>query len=92
LTTEKSTEYKLPAYTFPYRANFDSNGELWASTMHTDRVASTIRQPRRSSGRQQPRPRAGAGVEPLDQVVAIGIERAVCVDRGLYTVQPLDGL
>ena len=35
---EKFTEYKLPAYTFPYRANFDKNGELWASTMHTDRV------------------------------------------------------
>src|SRR5262249_32200966 len=32
------TEYKLPDYTFPYRANFDKNGELWASTMHTDRV------------------------------------------------------
>src|SRR5256884_2950554 len=28
----------LPPYTFPYRANFDKNGELWASTMHTDRV------------------------------------------------------
>jgi virginiamycin B lyase len=36
--TEKFTEYKLPAYTFPYRATFDRNGELWASTMHTDRV------------------------------------------------------
>ncbi len=36
--TEKFTEYTLPAYTFPYRANFDKNGELWASTMHTDRV------------------------------------------------------
>jgi streptogramin lyase len=36
--TEKFTEYSLPAYTFPYRANFDKNGEIWASTMHTDRV------------------------------------------------------
>jgi len=36
--TEKFTEYSLPAYTFPYRANFDKNGELWASTMSTDRV------------------------------------------------------
>jgi len=36
--TEKFTEYSLPQYTFPYRANFDRNGELWASTMHTDRV------------------------------------------------------
>jgi sugar lactone lactonase YvrE len=36
--TEKFTEYTLPPYTFPYRANFDKNGELWASTMHTDRV------------------------------------------------------
>jgi virginiamycin B lyase len=36
--TENFTEYKLPDYTFPYRANFDKNGELWASTMHTDRV------------------------------------------------------
>src|SRR6202043_2226973 len=35
---EKFTEYRLPDYTFPYRANFDKNGELWASTMHTDRV------------------------------------------------------
>jgi streptogramin lyase len=31
-------EYTLPPYTFPYRANFDKNGELWASTMSTDRV------------------------------------------------------
>jgi virginiamycin B lyase len=36
--TEKFTEYSLPEYTFPYRANFDKNGELWASTMHTDRA------------------------------------------------------
>ncbi len=36
--TEKFTEYKLPDRTYPYRANFDKNGEIWASTMHTDRV------------------------------------------------------
>ena len=37
--TEKYlAEYTLPPYTFPYRANFDKNGELWASTMSTDRV------------------------------------------------------
>jgi virginiamycin B lyase len=35
---EKFTEYSLPQYTFPYRADFDKNGELWASTMSTDRV------------------------------------------------------
>jgi streptogramin lyase len=32
------TEYALPEYTFPYRADFDKNGEIWASTMSTDRV------------------------------------------------------
>jgi virginiamycin B lyase len=36
--TEKFTEYPLPPFTFPYRAQFDKNGELWASTMSTDRV------------------------------------------------------
>jgi streptogramin lyase len=36
--TEKFTEYTMPEYTFPYRANFDKNGEIWASTMSTDRV------------------------------------------------------
>jgi virginiamycin B lyase len=36
--TEKFTEYSLPEYTFPYRVNFDRNGELWASTMSSDRV------------------------------------------------------
>jgi len=36
--TEKFTEYDLPARTYPYRANFDKNGEIWTSTMHTDRV------------------------------------------------------
>jgi streptogramin lyase len=36
--TEKFNEYSLPEYTFPYRANFDKNGEIWASTMSTDRV------------------------------------------------------
>ncbi len=36
--TEQFTEYDLPPYTFPYRAEFDKNGELWASTMSTDRV------------------------------------------------------
>jgi streptogramin lyase len=36
--TEKFTEYSLPQYTYPYRANFDKNGEIWASTMSTDRV------------------------------------------------------
>jgi virginiamycin B lyase len=36
--TEKFTEYSLPEYTYPYRANFDKNGDIWASTMSTDRV------------------------------------------------------
>ena len=36
--TEQFTEYHLPPYTFPYRAQFDKNGDLWASTMSTDRV------------------------------------------------------
>ncbi|MFZ1152958.1 MAG: hypothetical protein WAR76_25040, partial [Xanthobacteraceae bacterium] len=36
--TEKFSEYPLPPYTFPYRANFDKNGAIWASTMATDRV------------------------------------------------------
>jgi len=31
-------EYELPARTYPYRADIDRNGEIWASTMHTDRV------------------------------------------------------
>ena len=35
---EKFTEYDLPPRTYPYRADFDRNGELWVSTMHTDRV------------------------------------------------------
>ena len=35
---EKFTEYELPPRTYPYRANFDKNGEIWASTMHTDRA------------------------------------------------------
>ena len=35
---EKFTEYEMPSRTYPYRANFDKNGEIWASTMHTDRV------------------------------------------------------
>src|SRR5205814_573825 len=35
---ERFTEYELPPHTYPYRANFDKNGEIWASTMHTDRV------------------------------------------------------
>jgi virginiamycin B lyase len=36
--TKTFSEYALPEYTFPYRANFDKNGEIWASTMSTDRV------------------------------------------------------
>jgi virginiamycin B lyase len=36
--TEQWTEYSLPEYTYPYRANWDKNGEIWASTMSTDRV------------------------------------------------------
>ena len=36
--TEQFTEYNLPPDTFPYRAVFDKNGELWASTMSSDRV------------------------------------------------------
>jgi len=27
---EKFTEYDLPPRTYPYRANFDRNGELWS--------------------------------------------------------------
>jgi streptogramin lyase len=36
--TEQFTEYPLPPGTYPYRANFDRNGDIWASTMSTDRV------------------------------------------------------
>jgi virginiamycin B lyase len=36
--TEKFTEYPLPPGTFPYRAQFDKNGEIGVSTMATDRV------------------------------------------------------
>jgi virginiamycin B lyase len=36
--TEQFTEYALPPYTFPYRSQFDKNGEIWSSTMSTDRV------------------------------------------------------
>ena len=36
--TEQFTEYNLPPDTFPYRAVFDTNDDLWASTMSTDRV------------------------------------------------------
>jgi virginiamycin B lyase len=36
--TEQFSEVNLPPYTFPYRANVDKNGEIWASTMSTDRV------------------------------------------------------
>jgi streptogramin lyase len=36
--TEQFTEYPLPPDTYPYRAQFDRNGEIWASTMSTDRV------------------------------------------------------
>ena len=36
--TEKFSEYDLPPHTYPYRAEIDKNGEIWASTMHTDRV------------------------------------------------------
>ncbi|MGN6750530.1 MAG: virginiamycin B lyase family protein, partial [Xanthobacteraceae bacterium] len=36
--TQTFTEYPLPPYTFPYRANIDKNGAIWASTMATDRV------------------------------------------------------
>ncbi len=28
--TEQFTEYQLPPYTFPYRAQFDKNGDIWA--------------------------------------------------------------
>lgn len=35
---ETFTEYGMPPDTFPYRAVFDKNGELWVSTMATDRV------------------------------------------------------
>ena len=36
--TEQFTEYQMPPHTYPYRAGIDKNGEIWASTMHTDRV------------------------------------------------------
>ena len=36
--TKTFTEYALPEYTFPYQADFDKNGEIWASIMSTDRV------------------------------------------------------
>src|SRR5437879_12945797 len=49
---EKFTEYDLPPRTYPYRANFARNGELWVSTMHTDRVV-------------RPDPKTGTAVQDL---------------------------
>ena len=39
--TERFTEYQLPPYTYPYRAEIDKKGDIWASTMNTDRVVRT---------------------------------------------------
>ena len=36
--SETFSEFPLPPYTLPYRANIDRNGDIWASTMATDRV------------------------------------------------------
>jgi len=36
--TEQFTEYDLPAFTFPYRAQADKNGEIWTGGMASDRV------------------------------------------------------
>ena len=36
--TDQLTEYQLPPYTYPYRANTDKNGEIWTGGMHTDRA------------------------------------------------------
>lgn len=36
--TDKLTEYSLPPGTYPYRSTYDKNGEIWTSTMSTDRA------------------------------------------------------
>jgi len=36
--TEQFTEYDLPPFTYPYRAQVDNNGEIWTSGMSSDRV------------------------------------------------------
>jgi streptogramin lyase len=36
--TEQFTEYDLPPFTFPYRAQFDKNGDVWTGGMSSDRV------------------------------------------------------
>ena len=35
---ERFTEYALPVATFPYRAETDRNGQIWTSTMSSDRL------------------------------------------------------
>jgi streptogramin lyase len=35
---EQFTEYDLPPFTFPYRAQFDKNGDIWTGGMSSDRV------------------------------------------------------
>ncbi len=36
--SEKLVEYPMPPYTFPYRSDFDKNGDIWTGGMHTDRA------------------------------------------------------
>jgi streptogramin lyase len=36
--TEQFTEYDLPPFTYPYRAQVDKNGEIWTGGMSSDRV------------------------------------------------------
>ena len=45
--TESFTEYNLPPETYPYRAEFDKNGDLWASTMRPTASCASIRRPAR---------------------------------------------
>jgi len=36
--TEQFTEYDMPPFTFPYRAQVDKSGEIWTGGMSSDRV------------------------------------------------------
>ena len=78
---EKFTEYKLPDYTFPYRANFDKNGELWASTMHTDRVVRL-------------NPKTGQAVEDRASVTVVARDggTADALETTVYLLGPERGL
>jgi streptogramin lyase len=88
--TDQFTEDQLPPYTYPYRADIDKNGDVWASTMSTDRVVRMDPETGKSDQYLMPSDTNMRTIEIDNKTTPVSVWVGSNHDHALVHVEPLD--